>query len=223
MNKRVAILFLILFVFPLNLMGKREVKRLTWNSGKSYSPDITIDLNDHIHVVYQDNTLENFEIYHKKSEDGGKTWTTRRLTQSFTWSEDPTITVDRNNHIHVVYFEYSIGDYEIYAKKSKNGGVDWSTRKLAQSPVPPEEKTTAVDSNNHIHEVWEDNESGNYEIFYKISKDRRKSWKSKRLTWNSGCSRSPAIALDSNNHVYVVWEDNTSGNYEIYFMKFNIN
>ncbi len=38
----------------------------------------------------------------------------------------------------------------------------------------------------------------------------------KRLTWNAG--NSPAIAVDGPN-IYVVWEDSTTGNWEIYFKK----
>src|SRR4030043_366785 len=40
----------------------------------------------------------------------------------------------------------------------------------------------------------------------------------KRLTWNAGSSSYPAIAVDGSN-IYVVWDDDTPGNYEIYFKK----
>ena len=34
---------------------------------------------------------------------------------------------------------------------------------------------------------------------------------SKRLTWNSGLSSSPGIAVDSNNNIHVVWNDYPAG------------
>ena len=39
----------------------------------------------------------------------------------------------------------------------------------------------------------------------------------KRLTYNSGESRSPVVAVDSSNVVHVVWYDNTNGTYDIYY------
>lgn len=39
---------------------------------------------------------------------------------------------------------------------------------------------------------------------------------SKRLTWNSGDSFRPAIAVDSENNIHVIWHDDSAGNTEIY-------
>jgi hypothetical protein len=43
---------------------------------------------------------------------------------------------------------------------------------------------------------------------------------SKRLTWNSGSSYCPAMPVYSSGNVHVVWEDDTPGNYEIYYGKY---
>ena len=39
----------------------------------------------------------------------------------------------------------------------------------------------------------------------------------KRLTWNSGDSFFPGIAVDSSGNPHVVWVDSTPGKYEIYY------
>jgi hypothetical protein len=41
-------------------------KRLTWNSGDSLRPDIFVDSNKNIHVVWCDETPGNYEIYYRK-------------------------------------------------------------------------------------------------------------------------------------------------------------
>jgi hypothetical protein len=43
----------------------------------------------------------------------------------------------------------------------------------------------------------------------------------KRLTWTSGNSTYSAIATDSNHNIYVAWDDDTAGNFEIYYKKEN--
>lgn len=43
----------------------------------------------------------------------------------------------------------------------------------------------------------------------------------KRITWTSGFSSSPAIAVGSTDTLHVVWADPTPGNWEIYYKKGN--
>ena len=38
-----------------------------------------------------------------------------------------------------------------------------------------------------------------------------------RLTWNSGNSHAPSIAIDENNGVHICWQDTSPGNQEILF------
>ncbi len=53
---------------------------------------------------------------------------------------------------------------------------------------------------------------------YKGSTDEGATWSAaQRLTWTSGWSYFPAIAIDSSNTIHVVWYDDSLGNYEIYY------
>jgi len=49
-------------------------KRLTWNSGFSYFPTIAVDSTGNLHVVWQDDTPGNPEIFYKKGTDAGSVW-----------------------------------------------------------------------------------------------------------------------------------------------------
>jgi len=42
------------------------IKRLTWTSGRSGEPAITIDSGNTIHVVWHDDAYVGYEIYYKK-------------------------------------------------------------------------------------------------------------------------------------------------------------
>jgi len=79
-----------------------------------------------------------------------------------------------------------------------------------------------VDNTGAIHVVWIDDNPGNWEIFYKKSANNGSTWTPiERITWNSGFSGNPSIASDSNNKIYIVWNDYTPGNWEIFFKKSN--
>jgi hypothetical protein len=194
-------------------------KRLTYDPDGSAFPDIAVATNNHIHVVWQAYTLGNYEIYYKRSINGGAAWTTKRLTYTSGSSVSPAIATDSNNHIHVVWHEGVPGSYEIYYKKSTNGGTSWSTKRLTYNSGDSYSPAITVDSNNQIHVAWTDRTPGNWEIYYKKSTNGGATWTAKRLTYNSGSSSNPAIAAGSNNHIQVVWEDKTHGNTEIYYKK----
>ena len=67
--------------------------------------------------------------------------------------------------------------------------------------------------------AWEDNSTGNYEIYFVKSTDGGNSFgKIMNISSNLGVSDSPSISA-YNGNVYVVWHDNGTGHYEIYFAK----
>lgn len=194
-------------------------KRLTYSSGESWSAVIAVDSNDHIHVAWMDETPGNAEIYYKKSTTGGGSWMTRRLTYNVGESFFPSIAVDSNNHIYVAWDDDSVGNSEIYFKKSTNGGAAWTTKRLTYSSYNSWYADIATDPNNDIGVVWQNFTPGGSEIYFKKSTNAGVNWTTKRLTFISGYSRNPAIAMDSSNDIYVVWDDEYPGNREIFCKK----
>ena len=74
-------------------------------------------------------------------------------------------------------------------------------------------------SGSDIDVVWDDNRDGNYEIYYKGSKDGGLIWgDDTRLTNNGSTSMHPFIS-SSGQAAHVVWNDNRDGNYDIYYKR----
>jgi hypothetical protein len=199
-------------------------KRITWNSGDSGWPGIATDSSDKIHVVWSDDTPSNYEIFYKRSIDGGATWTgTKRLTYNSGESGRPICVTDSSDTVHILWDDDTPEMYfpEIFYKRSTDGGSTWQgTKRLTWAYGMSWEPSIAVDSNKNIHLVWRYETPSNVEIMYKQSKDSGISWDtSKRLTWNTGLSLSPAITVTATGTIHLVWYDDTPGNYEIYYKK----
>lgn len=120
---------------------------------------------------------------------------------------------------HVVWFDNRDGNYEIYYKRSADGGVNWGadtrlTNNAAGSGYP-----SVTVSGSVVHVVWYDNRDGNLEIYYKHSADSGVNWGADtRLTNNTANSYNPSITV-SGTVVHVVWRDDRDGNDEIYYKR----
>jgi hypothetical protein len=56
--------------------------------------------------------------------------------------------------------------------------------------------------------------------FFSFAQLAQADWTaSQRITWTSGYSESPVIAVDPSGNLHVVWKDSTPGNDEIYYKK----
>jgi len=194
-------------------------QRLTWNSGLSDTPKIIIDWLGNLHVVWSDSSFPSYEILYKNSTDSGNSWgMVKRLTYTSTNARVPDIESDVNN-IYVVWSELKSGYNQILLKKSTDYGATWSipqwlTFTNRSSYVP----AILRDSNGDIHVVWHEDIFGNIEIIHKKSTDNGNTWSNpQRLTYITGESIYPAAAADAYGGIYVVWEERTHGDGEIYF------
>jgi len=194
-------------------------RRITWTAGGSLSPAIAIDSSGFLHTVWYDK-FGNSGIYYKRSTDGGDSWSpSKRLTWTLNDSSDPDIAVDSSGGVHVVWYDYSPGNPEIYYRGSTNGGTSWlPSQRLTWTTATSELPAIAVDGVDRIHVVWDDWTPGNTDIYYRRSMTGGASWTpTQRLTRTSGHSFCPAIACSPAGHLHVVWSDDTSGEYEVYY------
>jgi len=194
--------------------------RLTSNPASSWSPSIAVS-GSNVHIAWHDFRVGNFEIYYKFSTDGGASWSVdTRLTNSYGSSTSPTISVSDSN-VYIVWEDdrNRIGWYEIYFKRSTNGGSSWGldtrlTNDTAQSLNP-----SVGASGSIVHVVCCDGRDGNSEVYYTRSSDKGASWGLEtRLTYDSAGSGFPSVAaLGSKAHV--IWQDERHGNPEIYYKR----
>ena len=197
--------------------------RLTNATDWSYAPSIVVS-GSIVHVVWSDSREDPYyeEIYYKRSEDGGTTWgEDTRLTISPCWAEYPSMAIS-GSVIHVVWTDYrdEFGDYEIYYKRSTDGGLSWEpdvrmTEDQAYSGFPDVEASGSI-----VHVLWEEQRDGSGEVYYKRSEDDGLTWGPEiRLTNNPTDSWDPAVAVNG-SVVHIVWmDDRDGGAYEVYYKR----
>jgi len=194
-------------------------KRLTSASATYASVDIAVDTADNIHIVWGDN--QSSEVYYKKSTDGGGTWTaSKRLTWNSGSSSDPAISVDSLGNIHVVWEETAPGNQEVYYKRSTDGGLTWTaSRRLTWSAEPSWYPDIASHWSGWLYVVWEDLEKWSYyKIYFRRGTIGGTAWSAtQKVTWSSGNSYIPALAVDFSGVLHLVWHGDTPGNLEIYY------
>ena len=169
----------------------------------------------YIHIVFQ----KDDEIYYVNSINDGLSWgAATRLTYDAAISRNPGISVSGNN-IHIVWHDIRDGNYEIYYKKSGDGGLNWETDKRLTNDSYTSYHPSVFASDSIIHVVWYD-VIYNYRVLYKKSLDGGANWEADVLLENSdaGGSFNPSVTAFG-TYVLVVWEDTRDGNSEIYYTR----
>ncbi len=179
-------------------------------------------LGNYVHVVWHDDRdagTPEWEIYYKRSTDNGVTWgTDTRLTNASSASYYAAISVSDSN-VHVVWYDYRDGNFEIYYKNSTDNGFSWNADTRLTNNISISENPTIVCSGSYVHVTWFDERDGNCEIYHKRSMDNGVTWGADtRLTNDAANSYYTSLAT-AGNDVHLVWYDNRDGNYEIYYKK----
>jgi hypothetical protein len=197
--------------------------RLTNDPGLSFTTSYNnargvASIGDTVHVVWYDNRSGgNYEIYYKRSIDGGISWgTDTRLTNNVYFSSDPSVAVS-GSVVHVVWDDQRDGNDEIYYKHSTDGGTTWGadTRITFDSSLSRNPCVSA--SGLFVHVVW--NDYNTLDIFYKRSTDGGLSWgTATRFTNDSAPSWYPCVSV-SGSIVHVAWQDGRSGYANIYYKR----
>jgi hypothetical protein len=178
-------------------------------------------VNSSLYVVWHNNDEDmggNLWITFTKSVDGGAHWQATKFFSNTPNSVDscnPAIAA-ADSGVYVVWEANTPGNNEIYLKKSTNGGATWQALKRLTTNSGFSSSPAIAVMGSSVYVVWHDTTPGNDEIYFMKSANKGATWQpSLRLTNNSGYSTAPALAVKDSS-VYVVWYDNTPGNFEIY-------
>jgi len=197
----------------------QTAKRLTSNSGFSAYPALAAS-GANVYVAWTDCSSGNCEIYFRRSADGGATWQSAKRITNNTGNSDFSRIASSGSNIYLVWVDDIPGNFDIYFRKSVDGGGTWQTAQRLTNNAGNSYEPAIASSGSNVYVAWYDETPGNLEIYFRKSTDNGATWQTAiRLTNNSvGDSYSDITVGDVN--VFVAWDEWVSTDYEI-FLKYS--
>ena len=168
---------------------------LSSNTGFSFVPRIAL-AGSTVYVTWEDDAPGNpFEIFFKKSPNGGSTFGSAiNLSSNTGVSLGPQIAVFGSN-VYVTWGDNTPGNYEIFFKKSPNGGSTFgSAINLSSNSGVSLYGLQIAASGGNAYVVWQDdtpgNTFGNFDILF-----RKSNGGTINLSNSPGNSIGPQIAI----------------------------
>jgi hypothetical protein len=193
------------------------------STGTVYSdtPKVAVSGNN-VHVVWADqrDNGSTYQVYYKRSTDGGLTWgTDTKLTSISTGATDPCV-VASGNTVHIAWGAINADseNYDIYYQRSTDNGQTWGVAiNLSNGADDHSFKPALAFSGNNVYAVWY--YRSDYQIYYSVSTDSGQTWGTPaQLSQSDYRAMNPAIAAAGSN-VFAVWEDRSDrrSNSHIYY------
>src|SRR6267154_2241724 len=194
------------------------------NTDGSLNPQIAVDKNGSINVVWEDDIANHSDVSFSRSTDKGAHFSPARnlsnpLGNCIANSNTPRIGLDAAANINVVWTNDCGGNFDIFLSRSADNGATFSSPKnLSGTPGSSANPQLFVDAAGNINVVWE--ESTPADILFVRSGDAGATFSSaQNLSHDSGSSTNAWLTVDAGANINVAWEDTTPGNRDILFTR----
>jgi hypothetical protein len=223
-------MFVLLIVFSNNLRSVEAIPsgfsnpiNISSNRGDSVLPQMAVSGNN-VYIVWNDNSTGKFVISFAKSTDRGTTFgTSIDISKKIGSSGSPQLAVVGNN-VYVVWQMKTTSKYEIFFAKSTDGGATFGTPVNISNNSGDSSYPKILMSGNNIYVVWSYTVTNkDYDVLFTKSTDGGATFSTAvNISNNLGDSGLPQMAVSGNN-IYVTWENNGAGNFEVFVAKSNDN
>jgi hypothetical protein len=218
------------FQTKMRSFGKnKKINKNKEVDGDSVQPDDSIhsggpttcsDSEGNIWVAWHSGATGNKDIYVNKLAAGARDFgDSIKLTNSTADQRNPAIAIGSDDKLYVAWQDSRNGNWDIYVSTSTDG-VNWSAeRRVTDSNDNQINPDIIINRSlpNNAYIAWEDSRNGNQDIYIGASSNGFVTTTASQITSDLSSQVEPAIAVDSDNTVYVVWTDRrNSGNNDIY-------
>jgi hypothetical protein len=147
-------------------------------------PDILVDPNGRIYVVYSIPLNENRGVYLTYSDDQGSTWSSAVLAfdavaAGWAMVDNPRLAMTGTGDLHLIFTRYSLpsgtGSLGLYYAQSGDGGQSWSAAAgVVEKPVVWSELIAF--GQGTVHRLWQELSSGRATLWHEASTDNGATW-----------------------------------------------
>lgn len=179
------------------------------------SPPLSEEPKDFSFVVPKDN---GDQIWLTKFD--GKQWSNPiAVTQNGLDIWKPTVVVDRNGDVWVIWSQNLNGNWELMARRfdtklNKTGDIE----RLTNAQGADINVTAALGKDGDVWLAWQGWRDGNFDIFLMRLSDRKPI----RISESKANDWSPALAISKDGIVFVAWDTYDKGNYDVWLAEFRL-
>jgi len=169
---------------------------------------LAADVAGTVHVVWDESSsrvTSTSDIMYTQRPRGGSWATPTPATSDFGPSLNPDLAVAADGTVHLVWENF----FNVYHASKPLGGP-WSARtNISATPLVAEYAQVAVDGQGNIYVVWQDDRLSfiRPDIFFSTRPRSGGAWSVPLNLSNSDIARWPAVAVDGDGVLHVIWSD----------------
>jgi hypothetical protein len=206
------------FVTEMRSFGQNEL--VSSNAGNSGHPAIATDSHGNIWATWHTGAAGAADVYVAKQGSDTRQWAAPlRLTNQDSDQRNPVIAIGSNDTIYVAWQGNRRGNWDIYVGISLDGTTWQDPIRVTDPNTNETNPAIAIDhgSPNHVYIAWQQDDAlGNQDIYVASSSTRFISKAVSQVTSHAASQTEPALAVGSDNTVYIVWTDQRNGTADIY-------
>ncbi|MCS6885376.1 MAG: sialidase family protein [Acidobacteriota bacterium] len=169
------------------------------------------------------NPIFTASVHYTRSSDSGKTFSEPfQIVPSINLSDSPVMKVTDDGQVILMYAgldnRLPFPSREIYLARSFDNGLSFATPQLIAFGNGDSTKVDAAfDPAGNIVAVWRDTQDLNYEIYLsRLFVGETAFTGPINISQNLGVSEHPALAIDRQGNITIVWQDDTNGSNELF-------
>jgi len=199
--------------------------------GTSYQrhPSVAMDADGDFVISWEDNRGGNSDIYAQRYNSSGDTVGVNfRVNNVGTGSQmKPKIAIDSAGDFTICWVDNRSGNYDIYAQRYNSSGGSVGPNFRVNDDLGTSSNwwpSVAMDTDGDFVICWYDERTGDYDIYaqrYNSSGDPVGA--NFRVSDDQGTTYQgyPSIAMDTDGDFVICWEDQRSGDEDIYAQRYN--
>ncbi len=235
--------------FSIDVLGHLNIQTVNYDNPQNWKINsdlgadsqtetaVDIDSGDNLFLIWKDDRDGPERLYAQKYRYNPitglyeKQWADDLQITTANNKANPRVVVSGTTNFYIIGADDRNGNKDIFLEKynSADGSAVWNGVKVNVDASSSDQikADLAVDSSGNMYIVWMDDRNSNWDIYaQKYDPAGNNLWVADlKINSDAGVANqeNPKIAVDDEDNFYVVWEDEISGDEDVFLAKFDPN